>query len=361
MILAALALALVPLQEGVADLPPLSREALAAADRGLAWLADRQSPDGSWSGDVGYKLEEGYRTWNPNAGHVGVTALAAMAFLAGGHVPDRGPYGEVVSHALDWVLAQARPDGYISSNETRMYSHAFATLFLAEVYGMSDREDLRPTLQRAVDLIVASQNEEGGWRYQPHVADADMSVTACQVMALRSARNIGIRVPVSTIDRAVAYVRNSAVRPDDPPWSFQWGSRPGSFRYQPQLNSRASFALTAAGITVLHGAGVYADEDIERGFQRLEEDLTAFTRSYGRRGGGHYYFYYGHYYAVQAFHIAGGERYRNYLEVVQRELLAMQRADGSFPNEIGPGRAYGTATACLVLQIPKEYLPIFQR
>jgi hypothetical protein len=346
-----------------AGAPPAaaSPEALAAAERGLAYLAATQNEDGSWDGDVGYKLEDGYRVWNRSAEHVGVTALAGMAFLAGGHVPGRGPYGGVVDRAIDYLLGEVRQDGFITANETRMYSHAFSTLFLAEVYGMAERDDLKSTLQRAVDLIVSSQNEGGGWRYQPHVADSDMSVAACQVMALRAARNKGVRVPVSTIDNAVAYVRQSAVRETDPAWSFQWGSRPGAFRYQPTYNTRATFALTAAGITILHGAGVYADADIEKGFRYLEEELESHTRNYGRRSGGHYYFYYGHYYAVQAFHIAGGERYRNYLQVVTRELLEMQEEDGSFPNRTGPGRNYGTATACLILQIPKEYLPIFQR
>ena len=349
------------LLQTVDPLGGLSAEGLQAAERGLHFLAEQQQSDGSWSGDVGYKLEEGYRVWNRDAAHVGVTALAGMAFLAGGHVPGRGPYGSVVDRAVDYLLKQIHQDGYITANETRLYSHAFATLFLAEVYGMSQREDLRPALQKAVDLIVASQNEQGGWRYQPHVADADMSVAACQVLALRAARNIGIQVPVSTIDAAVSYVRKSAVRDDDPDWSINSRARPGEFRYQPDLQSRASFPLTAAGITILHGAGVYADADIEKGMRRLESQLGVFTERYGKRVGGHYYFYYGHYYAVQAFHILGGERYRNYLRVVQRELLNMQRADGSWPNNTGPGTHYGTATACLILQIPKEYLPIFSR
>ncbi len=343
------------------ELTPLGIESLAAAERGLAWLAQQQQPDGAWLSDVGYKLEDGYQTWNANSEHVGVTALAGMAFLSGGHVPGRGLYGAVVDRALDWLLKQVREDGYITANESRMYSHAFATLFLAEVYGLTDREDVRPALQRAVDIIVSSQNEDGGWRYQPHVADADMSVSACQVMALRAARNIGLQVPVSTVERAVAYVQKSAVRSDDPVATYHFGNKPGSFRYQPEPNSRSSFALTAAGVTILHGAGVYADAVIEPAMQRLEEDLGGFTRYHGRVLDGHYFFYYGHYYAVQAFHIAGGERYKRYLDVVQRELLQMQKPDGHFPNAIGPGPVYGTATACLILQMPKEYLPIFQR
>ena len=338
----------------------LSAQGLRAAERGLKFLAKHQLEDGSWPGDVGYKLEDGYRVWNQSSAHVGVTALAGMAFLAGGHVPGRGPYGEVVEKSVDFILKQVRHDGYITANETRMYSHAFATLYLAEVYGMNQREDVRQALQKSVDLIVASQNKDGGWRYQPHVADADMSVAACQVMALRASRNIGVQVPRETIDRAVKYVRDSAVREDDSVYLSPY-SEPGMFRYQPEQRSRASEPLTAAGITILHGAGVYADADIERGMQVLDRRLESFSKSYGLRYDGHYYFYYGHYYAVQAYHIVSGKRYRDYFRMIEDVLLRMQREDGSWPNRIGPGSVYGTATACLILQIPKEYLPIFQR
>ncbi len=338
----------------------LSAAGLKAAEAGLKYLASKQLKDGSWPGDVGYKLEDNYRVWNYDSPHVGVTALAGMAFLAGGHVPGRGPYGANVERATDFLLKHIRNDGYITHNETRLYSHAFATLFLAEVYGMNQREDVRQALQKAVDLIVASQNQQGGWRYQPHVADADMSVAACQVMALRAARNIGIQVPRETIDRAVKYVRDSAVRESDSVYLSPY-SKPGMFRYQPDPHSRASEPLTAAGITILHGAGVYADNDIERGMQVLDALMDEFSRLFGEKYGGHYYFYYGHYYAVQAYHIVGGERYRKYFKMIESTLLKMQAKDGSWPNRVGPGPSYATATACLILQIPKEYLPIFQR
>jgi len=39
--------------------------------------------------------------------------------------------------------------------------------------------------------IIESQNAEGGWRYNPRPFDADISVTVCQMMALRSAKNAG--------------------------------------------------------------------------------------------------------------------------------------------------------------------------
>ena len=48
-----------------------------------------------------------------------------------------------------------------------MYSHGFGTLFLAEAYGMTHRPEIREKLQKAVRLIIDTQNIEGGWRYQP--------------------------------------------------------------------------------------------------------------------------------------------------------------------------------------------------
>ena len=80
-------------------------------------------------------------------------------------------------------------------------------MFLAEAYGMSRRPDLRKHLAKAVKLIVTTQNRDGGWRYQPQRQDADISVTVCQIMALRAARNAGLFVPHETIEAAVNFVK----------------------------------------------------------------------------------------------------------------------------------------------------------
>jgi len=223
-------------------------------------------------------------------------------------------------------------------------------------------------LQRAVDFIVETQNAEGGWRYVPFAPESDMSIVVCQVLALRAARNIGIRVPRATIDKAAQYVVDSAIT--EPTRSsyrhFQHGyDEIGSFHYQKGQQSRSSFPLTAAGITSLHGAGVYSNELIERGLDYLMRNLDGFNSDYGRRGDGHYFFWYGHYYGVQAMYTAGNssqiDYWRKYFETVRSEILSMQRSNGSFPNRVGPGDAFGTAMAVLILEIPYRYLPIFQR
>jgi hypothetical protein len=346
------------------DLPTVVTERQAeAVERGLAWLAENQNADGSWTAKIGYKLNDDYRFTEADRGHVGVTALAGMAFLAGGHLPGRGRYGPQVERALDFVLSCVQDDGYITHAGTRMYSHAFATLFLAEIYGMTHRDDVRARLQKAVDFVVKSQNAEGGWRYEPYSPESDMSIVVCQVIALRSARNIGIRVPRATVDRAARYVVDSAVTDS----SYQgldvtqlgYRNEIGTFHYQKDVHSRTSFPLTAAGVTALHGLGIYSDELIAKGVEYLSQNLVRFNRS--RRRGGHYFFWYGHYYAVQAMYTAGGPAWERYFDELRDVLIDMQGPNGSWPNNPGPGEAFGTAMAVLILEIPYRFLPIFQR
>jgi hypothetical protein len=347
-------------REGGINVTPEQREAV---EHGLAWLAAQQSPDGSWSARIGFKLNDSYKETGTGP-HVGVTSLAGLAFLAAGHQSGRGLYGHNIDQALAFVLSCGSPDGYITHKKSRMYSHAFATLFLAEAYGMTWRPDLRERLQRAVDFIVGSQNAEGGWRYEPMADDSDMSIVVCQVLALRAARNIGIHVPRSTIDRAARYVVDSSIDEEALPdhmRAFFPPSEIGAFRYQKQNASRSSFPLTAAGVTALYGLGIYSDEKILSGLDYLQRSLDSFSYRNGVQAGGHYFYWYGHYYGVQAMYTAGGRHWEIYYDKLRRQLIGMQAADGSFPNDVGPGRAFGTAMAVLILQIPYRFLPIFQR
>jgi len=352
------------------EVKELTEPGVRAIRDGLAWLAGKQRTDGAWNANVGYKLNRGYIVTKRNCGHPGVTALAGMAFLAGGHLPGRGKYGENVSRAVDYIIGCVQPDGMISTNESRMYSHAFGTLFLAEVYGMTRDAEVKKALQRAAQFTWKCQNKAGGWRYAPYAQDSDMSITVCQVMALRAARNIGIKVPKESIDRAVNYVLRSAnVGGGDPAGSFMY-----QYRSDTPIPTRDSFALTAAGLATLYMAGLYTDQDILDHIR--EHRIARFTRAervprirtileyirstYASTPKEHYFYYYGNYYAVQAMFIAGGKWWEDYFARVQRDLVATQEDDGRWEIDL-VGDAYSTASACLILQIPYRYLPIFSR
>src|SRR2546422_156455 len=200
------------LPDGSAAKDMITPAAQQAIDQGLAFLSRWQHPDGSF-GSLQYQ------------GNVAITSLAALAMMAGGHHPGRGAYGDVVTKALRYVLDRSNGGYLVSSNASHgpMYGHGFGTLFLAEVHGMVHdkelRERLRTVLKQAIQLILGSQNVEGGWRYTPSSKDADVSVTICQIMALRAARNAGFYVPKSTVDRCTEYVKRCQ-------------DREGGFRYQ---------------------------------------------------------------------------------------------------------------------------------
>lgn len=310
----------------VSEITPEVEQAVA---KGMAWLAAQQKEDGAFGSGSTYGR------------HVGITGLACMAFLCDGHHPGRGKYGYVVDKGLRFILSCSGESGLLAAETSHgpMYGHGFATLFLAEIYGASGEPALREKLRRAVRLIARTQNDEGGWRYQPVKRDADISVTICQVMALRAAKNAGIAVPKSVIDRAIRYVRRSQ-NPD------------GGFRYM--LSAGASgFARTAAGVAALYYAGVYEDQVIDRGLDYMER----FRPGVEVQRAPHYY--YGQYYAVQAMYLAGGEHWVSWWPAIRDDILKRQDADGSWRGEAG--REYGTAMALIILQVPKRLLPIFQR
>ena len=322
-----------------------------AVEKGLAWLAAQQNPDGSWTCRVGYKLNESYI--GQAYENVGVTALAGLTFLAHGDIPQRGKYGKNATAALDFVLSCVRDtDGYITKNGTRMYEHAFAVLFLAEVYGMSQRADLKEKLKKATQLIVQSQNKQGGWRYQPVPLDADISVTVTTLQALRAARNSGISVPKDSIDLALKYI-HSSVMPD------------GSFKYQLKGDARSSPALTAAGVVALMSAAIkpedYDAPEVQRGLRYLSLHLPTIQNNPASPAGGQvpYHYFYGHYYIAQAMYQGGEKHWSNYAPLVTREILSIQQPDGHWEDDVGP--TYATAMATLILQIPSEYLPIFHK
>jgi hypothetical protein len=326
--------------------------------RGLAWLAATQEPGGGWTADAGHKQRDDYRVFRSaesqrraGSAHLGVSSLAGLAFLAAGHVPGRGPHSPTVQRVIDYVTDHSLENGYLTDGGSRMYSHAFATLFLSQVHGMLRAPAVEPSLRAAVQLIVDAQTRFGAWRYTPYTTEGDLSVTVCQLQALRAAREVGIAVPWTSIERAIEYVKESRITD---------GRYRGTFYYKITGRgafTRTTFAINAAAVTSLHSAGVYDESEYGPALAFIEESYAEISDYYPD----HYYFWYGNYYAAQALHLVGGARWTRYWTRLRDDLIRRQRADGSWRNDVGPGDAFATAVACLLLQIPNGYLPIFQK
>lgn len=308
-----------------------------AVTRGLEALARLQERDGAFGGG---RLGR----------NVAVSALASIAFMSDGSIPGRGEYAENVSRGLEYILANSTESGLIADDAANgpMYGHGFATLFLGEIYGMTAggpdttlAARVHEALVKAVRLIERTQNDQGGWRYNPVPYDADVSVTICQIMALRSARNAGIEVDKNVIDKAVRYVRQCQ-NPD------------GGFRYQVELGA-SGWPRSAAGVASLFYAGIYEDDAIDRGIKYLMNEALP-----GRGGGSRAHYHYGHYYAVQAMYLAGGNAWATWWPAIRDQLIGEQ-ADTGLWRDNSIGDAYATAMNLIILQMPKRYLPIFQK
>lgn len=310
----------------------------------LRFLALEQQPSGAWRID-----QFGEST--------SATSLAVMAFLAAGHLPDEGPYGQNISRGIQWVIDHQQPDGMLIHRTSHgpMYCHGISTLMLAEVVGMVGKKQAAPVrkaLERAVALIIRAQEvpkahtHEGGWRYSPQSPDSDLSVTAWQLLALRAAKNVGCDVPKRNIDMAVAYVKQCASA--------------GGFTYQP--GQRPTNVRTGTGLVALEVAG---DHEVVNG--ELEHSREAISAAdYLLRNPLHWnenHFFYGVYYCSVAMFKMGGEHWERTQPHIENLLISTQMLDGSWLGQAERryGQVYCTSMAVLALAIDYRYLPIYQR
>jgi hypothetical protein len=314
----------------------VTTEITASIEQGLQYLVRTQNRDGSWRSMGGESIY-------PTA----MTGLAGMALLASGSTPTRGKYWRSVRNAVDFLVSAAQPNGVIATpmEESKcMHGHGFATLFLAEVYGMEEdrarQETLHRVLTKAVRLIVRAQSNFGGWYYTPDSASDEGSVTVTQIQALRACRDAGITVPSDAIARAVGYIKQSA-NPD------------GGIAYTARSPGESRPAITAAAVAVLYSAGRYDDPLADRAYRYALRHLPI-------SGGGQGHHYYAHLYLSQACYQKGGEDWDRYYPKMAQWLLRQQTNTGSWMGD-GVGTTYGTAVALTILQLPYALVPIYQR
>ncbi|MFN5757847.1 MAG: prenyltransferase/squalene oxidase repeat-containing protein, partial [Planctomycetia bacterium] len=305
-------------------------------ERGLDWLEAAQQPDGSWGSGA-------FR------GSAAVTATCTMAMVGSGSTPSEGPRARAVARAVSFLLASAGGSGLIAGREQAahgpMYGHAFATIALAELYGETDDDAaVASALEAARRLIERTQNDEGGWRYQPLPRDADISVTAAMLNALRALRNAGFDVSAEAVDRAVAYLRRLQ-------------NADGGFRYQSSAGPSAS-PRTAAALFALVAAGGGKEEAVRRGFEWLDAHPVKLGTTI-RLESGDGYALYGLAATAAALWQRGDADWESWYPATAATLVAAQRDDGSWQD---PSCAeYGTSAALTVLQTPKDLTPLYQR
>jgi hypothetical protein len=334
--------------------------------KGLDWLVKVQERDGHWEGAGGQYQGA-------------MTALSGMALLMEGSTIHDGKYAVSVRKAVDWMMDHAQGNGLLGNvhraneRERYMYGHGFGLLFLACVYGEEEDSDRRrklaDILDRGVQFTGKAQTSRGGWGYVANGCNMEGddldegSVTITQVQALRAARNAGISVPGSIVDKAILYLKKSTGPGGGIIYSLGMGRR----------DERA--ALTAAAIACGFSLGEYQSPMVKGWLKSCQNTIRPLGSGSGRIGHDEYT----HYYYAQVLYMLGDNGYAKlfpdskphdrltwsgYRKTTFDTLVRLQSAEGSWNSSatwgyVGP--IYTTALSLSILQLDKGTLPIYQR
>lgn len=296
--------------------------------RGLRRLAQTQQKNGSWG-----KADDNY------GGMPGVVGMALMAFLAHGDDPNFGEYSSNIQKATTFILSQAKPDGFLGKDDHgSMYSHGFATLALAEAYGAVDNPGIGMALDKAVKLILKSQeqNPRKAWRYSVNDNTADTSVSGAILMALLSARNAGGSVPDSSVDDALKFML-SCHNPTD-----------GGFGYTSPGGS--NYPRTGIGVLMLTLAGRDKAPERMAGIRYIMSNVSDRDDNYP---------FYARYYCSQAIFHADKAMWEKWNSMNIAELKTLQLKDGGWNSQFGPCCA--TSFSLLSLALNYRFLPVYER
>lgn len=348
-------------------LPPEEWQRLdQAVDRSLAWLATQQNSDGSFP--------------TASYGQPGVTSLCLLAFMANGHVPGEGPYGNRLDKATRFIMSCQKQNGLVTLNGpdgeqisrdvdddlgvTAAYNHAISSLTLSETYGMA-RAKRAPEHAKIIDKALAATLEMqhwkkdlkadlGGWRYiiDEGENDSDLSITGWQLMFLRSARNAGFNVPQEPIDDAIKYVRRT------------FRSKHRTFGYETGQYANFTRAMAGAGILALAHAGYHNSIEARTASEWLLENTC--NEYNGSNGVSLDRYHYSLFNSCQGMYQMGSPYWDKFFPPTVASLLAHQNPDGSWDAESLQrdrrfGNSYTTSLVALSLAAPNQFLPIFQR
>lgn len=320
----------------------------AAVERGLAWLARYQLPNGSWS--LTGRYGDGADVENAES----ATAMALLAFQGAGHTHQAGEYRELVRRAWTWLLSRQGASGDFYHSGTynhRFYTHAQCTIALCELYAMTRDSAFHAPAYRAVQYCVDSQAPDGGWKYFPKAAPGDLSVTGWVVMALQSARMAGLDVPDDTLRKIKRFLDDLATN-DGTRYPYQAGDAPRR-------------SMTAEGMLCRQWLGwPRTDKRLVSACEwlTLRENLVNF-----RRDRDVYYWYY----ATQLCHHMEGKYWEKWNAEMRQTVPERQEKRGPEAGSWDPlrptedkwamlgGRLYTTCLSIYMLEVYYRHLPIY--
>lgn len=224
-----------------------------AAVDALRWLAAHQDDDGRLDADGFSKhCPEGDVCDGPGGGHHGerttcafdptVTALAVMAWAAGGSTPVSGPFADNLARGLAFCRRALAGGGGFDA----IWNRAFCVQALADVCAAARDPALLPDLERGVAALLAQQLPDGGWSYVYSIGD--VPTTTCVLMALGVAAQAGVGIEGERMERALDFLE-ARVDPRTARSEYHDGAEQKG--YTPTTANAAGTLAARAGLGVL--------------------------------------------------------------------------------------------------------------
>lgn len=346
-----------------------NKESEAAVSLGLEWLVLHQAADGSWSMDAFHKnswdkLGAGAKRMDcdckgpGNKNDIAGTAFGLLPLLGAGHThkaaaPAAGQrdFSGAVLNGLKYLMSKQGKDGNFGGGT--LYAHGIAAIAMCEAYGMTLDPALKGSAQAALNFIITAQHEQsGGWRYQPKQS-GDTSVTGWQVMALKSGQMYGLNVPATTFKAAEKWL-DSAMDKET-----------GAYGYTSPKPTTPT--MTAVGLLCREYMGWNPRKpELAKGSEFLAKTPPGQTNNI-----------YHYYYATQAMHHVGGEKWKIWNEGVDgkkgmRDLLIDKQNKAGTGHKAGSwdpqgdvwnaqgGRLMITSLSLLILEVYYRHVPLYQ-
>lgn len=314
-----------------AGLSAQTRERLTQSlNKAATYVKNQQRPDG---------------TFDP---HPGVSALAATALL---RMPGTSPQKQLatVGPALDALVKLAKPDGGIYDNSVPHYVTAVAAMALVAGGRPADK----PVIEKARAFIAERLLDEGegvkpgeiwygGIGYgAPHPSGRQADIISLEY-ALRALKETGLPASDAAYEKALKFLQRTQNHSETNDQS--WAANDGGFVYYP------GFTYHVAGGTASYGSSTYAGvlsytwanlkktDPRVQAVQKWIRDNYTVDENPGLGQKTVYYYYMVFAKALQAFGdpiITDAKgRTHNWREELGRKLLSLQAADGYWVNEV---------------------------
>ncbi len=358
----------------------------AAISTGIKWLAANQGADGGWGQDgTGTSHASQGQRPETNRNDVANTASAVLALVHAGSTPTKGEHRAHIRGGVNFLLAQIEKSpgeglaitdlqGTQIQRKLGPFIDTFLTsMLLSELDGqMGDpaaNRRVRLGLEKCVRKIEANQMKDGSWNLSG--GWAPILGTSLASRSLYQAKDKGLKVNESAMDRIDSYTRNNAnqiiaqaeakpVAGSSDRFNRTDGTRLGTGRGSGFISGSVSSA--GAGVPLYDRAQTL--EQLSRTAADRKSNAPAIAviaremaspqmvNGFGSMGGEEYFSYLN---VSDSLRRVGGEPWEKWNSEIKAKLVKLQNADGTWAgHHCITGRVAVTSAAVLTLTADRQ-------